>query len=87
MSELQQRHTFYELREQYIAEGYWPVGEAAENLRALFISNRIANRISYSAEIERQNRKIWEMLIGKFKPARAAKKGVTKEQMKQAFGL
>lgn len=86
MSELQQRHTFYELREQYVAEQYWPAGGPGQTLTAVLIGKIIANRISYDARTQKDIKTIMEMLAGEYEP-KEAKKGVTKEQMKQAFGI
>lgn len=83
---MQQRHTFYELREQYIAEQYWPVGEPAETLRAILIGKMIANRISYDARTQADIKRILEKLYGEYEPKEIVT-GVTKGQMKRAFGL
>lgn len=86
MSELQQRHTFYELREQYVAEQYWPVGEPGQTLLAILTGKIIANRISYDDRTQKDIKKIMEMLVGEYEPKETAK-GVTKEQIKQSFGI
>lgn len=87
MSELQQRHTFYELREQYVAEQFWPVGGSAQTLMAVLMGKIIANRISYDARTQKDIKTIMEMLDGTFEPPKEIKKGVTKEQMKNSFGI
>lgn len=87
MSELQQRHEFYELREQHVAEQYWPVGEAAETFKAELIGLIIDQRIKYSAETAKRIKAIYKILDGTFEPPKEIKKGVTKEQMKQSFGI
>ena len=87
MPELQQRHTYYELREQYVAEQFWPVGEPAQKLMAVLMGKIIANRISYDARTQKEIKTIMEMLDGTFEPPKEIKKGVTKEQIKQSFGL
>ena len=87
MSELQQRHDFYELKEQYVAEQYWPVGETAEVLKTELIGLIVAQRIKYSGETDKRIKTIIKMLDGTFEPPKEIKKGVTKEQMKQSFGI
>ena len=84
---MQQRHDFYELREQYVAEQYWPVGEAAEAFKAELIGLIVAQRVTYSAETAKRIKTIYKMLDGTFEPPKEVKKGVTKEQLKQSFGL
>jgi len=86
VSELRQRHEFYELREQYIVEQYWPAGEAAGILKAELIGLITAQRIQYSEKTARRIETIIEMLRGTFKPPPENRPGVTKEQMKQVFG-
>lgn len=86
MSELQQRHEFYELREQYVAEQFWPVGGPAQTLMAVLTGKIIANRISYDDRTQKDIKTIMEMLTGEYEPKEVAK-GVTKEQMKQSFGI
>ncbi len=87
MSELQQRHEFYELREQYVAEQFWPVGDSAETFRAELIGLIVAQRVKYSDVTSKRIKTIVKMLDGTFEPPKESKKGVTKEQMKQSFGL
>ena len=87
MSEVQQKHEFYELREQYVAEQFWPVGGPAQTLSAVLMGKIIANRIGYDAQTQKDIKVIMEMLEGTFKPPKKIKKGVTKEQLKQSFGI
>lgn len=87
MSELQQRHTFYELREQYVAEQFWPVGGPGQTLMAVLTGKIIANRFSNDARTQKDIKIIMEMLDGTFEPPKELKKGVTKKQLKQLFGL
>lgn len=83
---MQQRHTFYELREQYVAEQFWPVGGPAQTLMAVLTGKIIANRISYDDRSQKDIKIIMEMLAGEYEPKEVAK-GVTKEQIKSAIGL
>lgn len=89
MSELHERHTAYELAEQYVAERYWPIGEPAENLRAELIGHMVANSIAFDQGRADRIETIWEMLNGNFDAEKAnePKKPPGKEQMKAAFGV
>lgn len=78
------RHTAYELREQYVIERYWPVGEAADNLRAVLIAKMV--RSAMVKEDAEEIEKIWRMLTGQYDPAKK-KKELTMKDVKAAFGV
>ena len=87
MSELHRSHSAYELQEQRVLEQYWPVGPAAENLRAVLIAKLIAQRIDYDESTEADIERIWKKLEGTFDPERdLPRKGIPPpEQMKYYF--
>jgi len=66
VSELQERHTEYELREQYICEQYWPAGGAAESYKTVLIGKIIGQRISFDEKEQQNIQAIIKMLEGTF---------------------
>lgn len=85
MSELLQRHTSYELAEQYVAEQYWPAGEAADTQRAIMIGLITRAGFTGSKDDIQQANRILDGLTGRADPAKAGKKKMTKEQIKMAL--
>ena len=77
MSELLERHEEYELREQWVAEQYWPAGGAAENLRAILIKSGMCGGD------KKELKMIWQMLEGSYEPETEAPKKQKEEILKQ----
>ena len=68
MSRLLEEHDACELREQWVAEHYWPSGNAAESWRAELIGKLIAQRIDHRQETQAEICMIRKMLVGTFDP-------------------
>ena len=69
-------------------EQYWPVGEPAENLRALLVGRMTAGGD------QKDTTKIWKMLSGTYEPEKKMTEQeikkqaeLTKQQLKGAFGI
>lgn len=77
------------MNEQYIAEQFWPTGEAAANLRVLFLRASIAEVLG-DKRAGHQAIYLWEKLTGvytpDFEPDPATKEEQVKQQLKILFG-
>lgn len=62
MSELLERHTEYELREQYVAEQHWPTGEPAANERIKLLGE-IIESIMVGGQAGKRARKSFQRLM------------------------
>jgi hypothetical protein len=87
VSELHQRWSAYELREQWVAEQFWPSGGSAGPWLAELIGLIVGQRIDYHKETEQRIRVIVKMLDGTFDPDKdVPKRGIPgPEQMKMLW--
>jgi len=85
VSELLERHTGYELAEQYIAERFWPVGEPARTKRTIMGSYITRAGMTGSNEDIAAANRILKELAGEADPSAAGNKAMSAGQIKAAL--
>lgn len=68
LSKLLERHTAYELREQWVCEQYWPAGGAAIGYQAVLIGKIAGQKIAFDEGTQKNIDMILKMLNGSFDP-------------------
>lgn len=73
MSEVLDRWSARELREQYVIDHYWPVGEPAARLRAKLTAEMIMQATSWDRERAKVIDTLWQQLGNTYDPEAAAR--------------